>query len=304
MGNVLILLEHSGDKLRPSALSGITFGRKAREAQGGKLFLLLIGDHTEGAARDAAAYGADGVFTVNDGQLKEFLAETYAPIVARVGREQGASLVGAVATTLGKDLMPRVAALLDVAAVADVSGVAGPRSFRRATNAGNVFQTVELTSEAVVVSARQTEFAPATPAGGASAITALPAGAINSCGAEFVALHAQKRERPDLTEAKVVISGGRGMKEGANFKYLEEICDVVGAAMGASRAACDAGMVPNDLQVGQTGKVVAPELYIAVALSGAIQHLAGMKGSKVIAAINKNAKTPIFQVADYGLVTQ
>jgi electron transfer flavoprotein alpha subunit len=224
--------------------------------------------------------------------------------VARVAKEQGASLVGGTSTSVGKDLLPRVAGLLDAALAPDISAVLSARQFRRATNAGNVYQNLELATPTVVVSARQTEFPRAAATGSSSPVSAVAPGDIDARGAEFVELQTQKRDRPDLTEARIVVSGGRGMKEGKNFAIIEQICDVLGAAMGASRAACDAGMVPNDLQVGQTGKVVAPDLYIAIAISGAIQHLAGMKDSKVIVAINKDAEAPIFQLADYGLVAQ
>ena len=304
MGNVLIYLEQAEGALRPAALSAITFARAVHKAQGGKLLFLLIGDNVKGAAAQAATFGADGVLTVEAPALKNYLAETYAPIVARVAKEQGASLVGGTSTAVGKDLLPRVAGLLDAGLAPDISAVLAARQFRRATNAGNVYQTLEITSPIAVVSARQTEFARAAASGGSSLVAAVAPGNIDAQGAEFVELQTQKRDRPDLTEARIVVSGGRGMKDGKNFAQIEQICDVLGAAMGASRAACDAGMVPNDLQVGQTGKVVAPDLYIAVAISGAIQHLAGMKGSKVIVAINKDAEAPIFQLADYGLVMQ
>ena len=303
MGNVLVYLEQADGALRPAALSAISFARAAHKAHGGKLIFLLIGDNVKGAAAQAATFGADAVLTVEAPALKHFLAETYAPIVARVAREQTASLVGGTSTAVGKDLLPRVAGMLDAAMAPDISAVLGARQFRRASNAGNVYQGVELTSATIVVSARQTEFPRAAATGGNSPVSAVAPGDINALGAEFVELQTTKRDRPDLTEARVVVSGGRGMKDGKNFAQIEQICDVLGAAMGASRAACDAGMVPNDLQVGQTGKVVAPDLYIAVAISGAIQHLAGMKGSKVIVAINKDGDAPIFQLADYGLVT-
>ena len=303
MGHISAVLE-ADSALRPSAFSAITFARAAQKACGGKLLFLLIGDNVKAAATQAATFGADGVLTVEAPALRHYLAETYAPIIARIAREQGAVLVGGTATAVGKDLFPRVAGLLDAALAPDISQVLGAKQFRRASNAGNVIQTLELSGDLVVVSARQTEFARAQPTGSSSPVTAVAAGEVNALGAEFVELQTQKRDRPDLTEARIVVSGGRGMKEGKNFAALEQICDVLGAALGASRAACDAGMVPNDLQVGQTGKVVAPDLYIAVAISGAIQHLAGMKGSKVIVAINKDAEAPIFQLADYGLVMQ
>jgi len=304
MGNVLVFLEQADGALRPAALSAISFARAAHKAHGGKLLFLLVGDQVKAAAEQASTFGADAVFSVEAPALKNYLAETYAPIVARVAREQGASLIAGTATSVGKDLLPRVAGLLDAGLAPDVSAVLGAQKFLRASNAGNVLQTVEVQGEQVVVSARQTEFPRATPGGNKSPVTAVAAGDIDARGAEFVELQTQKRDRPDLTEARIVVSGGRGMKEGKNFAQIEQVCDVLGAAMGASRAACDAGMVPNDLQVGQTGKVVAPDLYIAIAISGAIQHLAGMKGSKVIVAINKDAEAPIFQIADYGLVTQ
>jgi electron transfer flavoprotein alpha subunit len=303
MGNTLIFLEQADGALRPAALSAIQFARAAHKAHGGQLFFLLIGDSVGKAAAQAATFGADGVFTVEAPALKNYLAETYAPIVARVAREKGATLIGGTSTAVGKDLLPRVAGILDAGFAPDISAVLGARQFRRAANAGNVLQAIEVQGDPIVVSARQTEFPRATATGSSSPVSALPAGEINALGAEFVELQTQKRDRPDLAEARVVVSGGRGMKEGKNFAQIEQICDVLGAAMGASRAACDAGMVPNDLQVGQTGKVVAPDLYIAVAISGAIQHLAGMKSSKVIAVINKDPEAPIFQVADYGLVT-
>jgi electron transfer flavoprotein alpha subunit len=184
----------------------------------------------------------------------------------------------------------------------DVIAVLAPNRFRRPAYAGNALEEVEVGGAVVVASVRQTAFAP-SPGGGSGAVETVAVAAVDPLGAELVALHAsQKSARPDLGEAKVVVSGGRGMREGANFKVLEELTDLLGGALGASRAAADAGMVPNELQVGQTGRVVAPQLYIAVAISGAIQHLAGMKGSKVIVAINKNPEEPIFQVADYGLV--
>jgi electron transfer flavoprotein alpha subunit len=256
-----------------------------------------------GAADEAAKLGAAEVVVVEAAGLENYLAETYAPIIAKVAQEKGATVVGATATAVGKDVLPRVAALLDCAMVSDVTGIVSANTFKRPMLAGNVIATIESATPVTVVTIRQTEFAPAQAGGGAAAVSKADAGAVDAKGASFVSLSAAKSDRPDLTEAKVVISGGRGMREGKNFDALAALADLFGGAMGASRAACDAGMVPNDLQVGQTGKVVAPQLYIAVAISGAIQHLAGMKGSKVIVAINKDPEAPIFQVADYGLVT-
>ena len=239
----------------------------------------------------------------DDARLEHYLAETYAPILARVAKDEGASAVVAAANNLGKDLMPRVAALLDAGMASDVSDVVDKNKFRRPILAGNAIAVVEVSSPVVVVTARQSEFPAATPSGPGT-VAKLDVGDVQSRGAEFVSLAQSKSERPELTEAKVVVSGGRGMKSGENFRFIEELADTMGAAVGASRAATDAGFVPADWQVGQTGKVVAPDLYWAIAISGAIQHLAGMKGSKVIVAINKDAEAPIFQIADYGLVTQ
>ncbi len=302
MANVLIFVEQSEGKLKSSSLPAITFGQEQAKATGGKLYLLLAGGGIGGAAGEAAAFGAAEVLVAESAQLGDYLAETYAPIVAEAARQKGASVVGATATAVGKDLLPRVAAKLEAALVAEAVEVTGANRWRRPLMAGNVIGEVESTTAITVVTVRQTAFPPATPSGGASPSGAFAVGEIDARGAKFISIATVKSERPDLTEAKVVVSGGRGMREGKNFEGLAELADLFGGAMGASRAAADAGMVPNDLQVGQTGKVVAPNLYIAVAISGAIQHLAGMKGSKVIVAINKDPEAPIFQVADYGLV--
>jgi electron transfer flavoprotein alpha subunit len=301
MGNVLTFVEYQGSALRGSALSAITAARDLAKHHGGNVVLLLAGKGAQAAAAQAATF-APKVVVVDDPGLENYLAETYAPIVARVATEQGASAVVACANNLGKDLFPRVAALLDAGLASDISGVTGKNTFRRPILAGNAIANVEVGTPLVLVTARQAEFAPAAPAGGAGEVQSAAAGALDARGAQFVGVSVSKSERPELTEAKTVVSGGRGMKNGENFKFLEALADTMGAAVGASRAATDAGFVPADLQVGQTGKVVAPNLYIAVAISGAIQHLAGMKGSKTIVAINKDAEAPIFQVADYGLI--
>ena len=303
MGNVLVVVEAHDGKLRTASLPAITFGKQMAEKAGGTFSLLIAGKGVAGAAEEAAKFGAAEVLVADDAKLEHYLAETYAPIVAKAAKDKGATVVAATSTSTGKDLLPRVAALLDAGLVSDVIAIAGPTSFKRPMMAGNVIATVEVTTPIIVASIRQTEFKPAEPAGGGSTITKLDGAIADGTRAEFVSVAESKSERPELTEAKIVVSGGRGMKEGKNFEQVAALADLLGGAMGASRAACDAGMVPNDLQVGQTGKVVAPQLYIAIAISGAIQHLAGMKGSKVIVAINKDAEAPIFQVADYGLVT-
>jgi electron transfer flavoprotein alpha subunit len=303
MGNVLIVVEQSGGQLRTASLPAVSFGKQMAEAAGGKLTLLVIGNNVAKAAEEAAKLGAAEVLVAESPALEHYLAETYAPIVVKAAQDKGATVVGATATAQGKDLLPRVAGILDCALVSDVTGVLGPNKFKRPMMAGNVILSVESSTPVTAVTVRQTEFPPAQAGGAAAAISKIDAGTVDAKGAQFVSLQASKSERPELTEAKVVVSGGRGMREGKNFEQVAAIADLLGGAMGASRAACDAGMVPNDLQVGQTGKVVAPQLYIAIAISGAIQHLAGMKGSKTIVAINKDPEAPIFQVADYGLVT-
>ena len=302
MGNVLIVVEQLNGQLRTASLPAVTFGKQLAEKSGGQLLLLVAGKGVAGAAQEAAKLGAHEVLVADDGALEHYLAETFAPIVAKAAKEKNATMVAASSTAFGKDLMPRVAALLDAGLVADVIGVVSDKQFKRPIMAGNVIVTVEVATPIVVATVRQTEFAPAQPGSQNSQIVNMPAAGADPRGAQFVSLHESKSERPELTEAKIVVSGGRGMREGKNFEQVAALADLLGGAMGASRAACDAGMVPNDLQVGQTGKVVAPQLYVAIAISGAIQHLAGMKGSKVIVAINKDPEAPIFQVADYGLV--
>jgi electron transfer flavoprotein alpha subunit len=301
MGAVVVFLESTDKGIRSASLPAITAARELGKHHGGPVVGVLIGTGLGAAATEAARY-VDKVLVFDHQGLAAALAETWAPQLAAAVKQAGASALVGSASSTGKDVLPRAAALLEAGMASDVMAVKGAKAFRRPTYAGNALADVEVTTPIVVASVRQTEFPPATPAAASGAIEAGPVGAIDPLGAELVGVQATKSARPELTEAKVVVSGGRGMKAGENFKILEQLTDLLGGALGASRAACDAGMVPNDLQVGQTGKVVAPSLYIAVAISGAIQHLAGMKGSKVIVAINKDAEAPIFQVADYGLV--
>ncbi|HTL36435.1 MAG TPA: electron transfer flavoprotein subunit alpha/FixB family protein [Kofleriaceae bacterium] len=303
MGNVLAFCEFQGDALRTSALANLAFARQAAQAHGGDVVALLVGAGAQAASANAAKY-APKVVVVEDAKLDHYLAETYAPVLAKLAKEQNASVVCATATAVGKDVMPRVAALLDAGMASDIAKLDGKNKFVRPILAGNAYSTVEIGTPVICVTVRQSEFEPAGELGGAGSVSTATAGDVNALGAAFDHLDAQKSDRPDLSDAKVVVSGGRGMKSGENFKVLEELADLLGAAMGASRAATDAGMVPADWQVGQTGKIVAPNLYFAVAISGAIQHLAGMKGSKTIVAINKNKDEPIFQVADYGVVQE
>lgn len=305
MGNVLALCEFEGASLRSSALANLAFARTAAQAHGGEVIAVLVGTGAQ-AASGAAAKFAPKIIVVEDAQLSHYLAETYAPIVARLAREHSATVVTATATAVGKDLIPRVAALLDAGMASDIARASSTakNQFVRPVLAGNAYSTVEISTPIICVTVRQSEFEPAAELGAAGSVTTAPAGTIDSLGASFDHVDAQKRDRPDLADAKIVVAGGRGMKNGENFKVLEELADLLGAAMGASRAATDAGMVPADWQVGQTGKIVAPNLYIAVGISGAIQHLAGMKGSKTIVAINKKGDEPIFSVADYGIVQE
>jgi len=275
----------------------VTAARQLAQHHGGPVVGLVLGP----GAADAARY-VDKVWSYDAPALRTPLAETWAPVLAGAAKKLGATALVGSATSTGKDVLPRAAGLLEAGMASDITAVKGPKTFRRPTFAGNALTDVEVLTPVVVASVRQTEFAPAPPAAAPGTVEAQDPGPVDALGSEVVALHATKSVRPELTEAQVVVSGGRGMKSGENFKVLEQLTDLLGGALGASRAAADAGMVPNDLQVGQTGKVVAPKLYIAVAISGAIQHLAGMKGSKVIVAINKDAEAPIFQVADYGLV--
>jgi electron transfer flavoprotein alpha subunit len=308
MPAVVVFCEASETGIRPASLPALTAGARLAEQHKGPLVALVIGSAIGAAAKDAARYAAK-VLAYDDAKLATVggmaapLAETFAPLMADAVKRVGAAALIGTATSSGKDILPRAAALLGAGMVSDVIAVNGPNRFRRPAYAGNTLEDVEVAGPVVVASVRQTEFPHATAAAAAGEIEMVAVGAVDALGAEVVALHATQSARPDLGEAKVVVSGGRGMKAGENFKILEQLTDLLGGALGASRAACDAGMVPNDLQVGQTGKVVAPDLYIAVAISGAIQHLAGMKGSKVIVAINKDPEAPIFQVADYGLVS-
>ena len=302
MGAVLVFCESDEKGVRSASLPALTAGAALAKAQGGPLVAVLIGQGLSAAAADAAKR-ASRVLVYDDAKLAAPLAETWAPQLADAVKRAGASALLGTASSTGKDILPRAAALLGAGMASDIIAVVGANRFKRPAYAGNATEEVEVSGGVVVASVRQTAFAPAAPDGSAGAVENVAAAAADALGAELVAVHAsQKSARPDLGEAKVVVSGGRGMREGKNFKVLEELTDLLGGALGASRAAADAGMVPNELQVGQTGRVVAPQLYIAVAISGAIQHLAGMKGSKVIVAINKDGEAPIFQVADYGLV--
>jgi electron transfer flavoprotein alpha subunit len=293
---ILVVAEHDNQGLKPATLNTVA----AAQAIGDDVHILVAGKDARSAAEVAAKIGGvSKVLLADDATLDHGLAENLAPLIVKLAA--GYSHVLAPATTSGKNVMPRVAALLDVMQVSDISAVVSPDTFVRPIYAGNALATVQSKDKVKIVTVRATGFPAAAAEGGSAAIEAVPAaGAVGL--SEFVGAELSKSERPELTSARIVISGGRGMQSGDNFHLLEKVADKLGAAVGASRAAVDAGFVPNDYQVGQTGKIVAPELYIAVGISGAIQHLAGMKDSKVIVAINKDEEAPIFQIADYGLV--
>jgi electron transfer flavoprotein alpha subunit len=305
MSKVLVVLETAGGQVRPHCLPGITCAAQIARATGGQLVLLVLGaDPT--AAADAVAqagYGSAGVLTLANRELEPFTAEAWADAIVAAVKATGATHVGGTASSTLRDALPRAAALLDAPLVSEVVKVKSADTYTRPVSAGRALVDVKVSGPVVAFTARGTEFEPAQPAG-AVAVSALPAPQVQTRGVAVKGVQKTESSRPALTEAKVVVSGGRGMKEGANFKVLEQLTDLLGGALGASRAATDAGMVPADLQVGQTGKIVAPDLYIAVAISGAIQHLAGMKGSKTIVAINKDEEAPIFQVADYSLTAK
>src|SRR4051812_42931592 len=293
----LLVAEHNNAHLRDATAKALA----AATALGAPVHVLVAGLNARPAAQAAAKLdGVEKVLLADDAKYEHMLAEPAAALVASLAGPYDA--IVAAATTTGKNVMPRVAALLDVMQISDIIKVVSADTFERPIYAGNAIQTVQSSDAKKVVTVRTASFQAAAGAGGSAAIEAVPA-AQDPAVSSFKREELSKSDRPELTSAKIIISGGRAMQNAENFKtYIEPVADRLGAAMGASRAAVDAGYAPNDWQVGQTGKVVAPDLYIAVGISGAIQHLAGMKDSKVIVAINKDDEAPIFQVADYGLV--
>ena len=292
----LVLAEHDNTSLKAATLNTVTAAAKA----GGEVHILVVGHNAAAAAQQAAKIqGVSKVLLADGPQFAGGLAEAVsAQVVALAGSY---SHVFGAATAYGKNILPRVAAKLDVAQVSDIISVESPDTFTRPIYAGNAIATVQSADKVKVVTARPTNFDAVAAEGGSAAVETVDAVSAGDAS-RFISRDIAKSDRPELQGAKVVVSGGRGMGSAENFKLLEPLADKLNAAMGASRAAVDAGYAPNDWQVGQTGKVVAPQLYIAVGISGAIQHLAGMKDSKVIVAINKDPEAPIFQVADYGLV--
>lgn len=293
---ILIIAEHDNNTIRQATLNTVTAAMQI----GGDIHIAILGSSVNGAAQTAAAIsGVSKVLTFDDASLAEQGSEVLAAQILSVAN--GYSHILAPATSIGKSVLPRVAAKLDVAQVSDIIKVESADTFVRPIYAGNVLATVQATDSIKVLTVRTTGFDAAINTGGSALIEAQSVQTINHASV-FVSREVAKSDRPELTAAATVVSGGRGVGSAENFKIIEALADKLGAAMGASRAAVDAGYVSNDLQVGQTGKIVAPQLYIAVGISGAIQHQAGMKDSKVIVAINKNPDEPIFQIADYGIV--
>jgi electron transfer flavoprotein alpha subunit len=295
--STLILAEHDNQTLKPATLSAVT----AAQQMGGDIHIVVAGADCAAVATEAAAVaGVSKVLLADNAAYAHHLAENVSLLVAELGA--GYDAIIATATASAKNIMPRVAALLDVAQISEIMSVESVDTYKRPIYAGNVIATVQSSDAKKVITVRGTSFDPAPAQGGSASIEAVSS--VHDAGiSTFVKEEVAVSDRPELTAASAVISGGRGMQNGENFALLDGIADKLNAAIGASRAAVDAGFVPNDMQVGQTGKIVAPDLYIAVGISGAIQHLAGMKDSKVIVAINKDEDAPIFQVADYGLVS-
>ena len=294
--SILILCDHENGQLSPVTLNTIT----AATQIGGDIDLLVAGDASGNVVKAAASIAnVNKVLAANDKVFENGLAENLTPLLQSLSADY--SHILASATTTGKNVMPRLAAKLDVMQISDIIKVVDTNTFQRPIYAGNALQTVSSSEAIKIITVRGTAFEAATAKGGSAAIETLQS--TGDAGlSTYINSELSSSERPELTSAPIVISGGRGMQDGANFTMLEKIADKLGAAVGASRAAVDAGFVSNEYQVGQTGKVVAPDLYLAVGISGAIQHLAGMKDSKIIVAINKDDEAPIFQVADYGLV--
>jgi electron transfer flavoprotein alpha subunit len=292
----LVIAEHDNHALKGATGHALS----AALAIGGEVHVLVAGLNCRAIAEEAAKFaGVAKVLLAEVAALEHPLAEDLASLVLSLAESY--SHVIAPATTFGKNFMPRVAALLDVAQISDISAVISPDTFERPIYAGNALARVQSRDAIKIITVRGTAFPAAKPGGSGASIEIVAPPAASGLS-RFVGAEIARSERPELTAARIIVSGGRGMQSGENFKLLEKLADRLGAAVGASRAAVDAGFVPNDYQVGQTGKIVAPELYIAVGISGAIQHLAGMKDSKVIVAINKDEEAPIFQIADYGIV--
>ena len=294
--STLVIAEHDNTNLKPATLNTVA----AANVIGGAVHILVAGHSCQSVADEAAAVdGVEKVILADDSAYENQLAESTANLIKLISSDY--SHILAPATTFGKNVLPRLSALLDVQQISEITEVVSEDTFKRPIYAGSCIATVKSSDVVKVITVRATAFDPVDASGGSASVESISADGVSDLSS-FVNEEIAQSDRPELTAASIVISGGRGMQSGDNFHLLETIADKLGAAVGASRAAVDAGFVPNDYQVGQTGKIVAPDLYIAVGISGAIQHLAGMKDSKVIVAINKDEDAPIFQVADYGLV--
>ena len=300
MHSVLLVVEHRGGKTKTATLNALTCARKIAEKRNAKLCLLVIGKDVQDIAASLRSFGVDMIYIVEDESLENCMAETWGHVTAEVARQCDAVFVGMNSGTTGRNLMPRVAAKLDAGMITDLIEFDG-ENYIREMWAGNAQATMVVDTPIAVATIQGTAFATAEP-GGKDSLTTLLEIPLPETKTRFLEIRETHSDRPDATEACVVVSGGRGMKGPENFKLIEELTDLFGGAVGASRAAVDSGWISNDFQVGQTGKNVAPDLYVAVGISGAIQHLAGMKNSKVIVAINKDEDAPIFEVADAGLV--
>uniref|UniRef100_A0A8C4TE70 Electron transfer flavoprotein subunit alpha n=1 Tax=Erpetoichthys calabaricus TaxID=27687 RepID=A0A8C4TE70_ERPCA len=295
--STLVVAEHNNEKLTPITLNAITAAKRL----GGEVFCLVAGTNCSKVSQLCKVQGVQKVLVAQHDAYKGFLPEELTPLLLASQKQFNFTHICAGASAFGKSILPRLAAKLDVAPVSDVTEIKSPDTFVRPIYAGNALCTVKCKSKVKVFTVRGTSFEASPTNGGSASIETVTTDSTVGLS-EWLEQNLTKSDRPELTSAKVVVSGGRGLKSGENFKLLYDLADQLQAAVGASRAAVDAGFVPNDMQVGQTGKIVAPELYIAVGISGAIQHLAGMKDSKTIVAINKDPEAPIFQVADYGLV--
>ena len=300
MSSVCVIAEHQSGKLKKSTLNAIMFGKDAAQKLGAELCVVVMGQNISGVADELKSYGASKIVVADDAGLENYTAEQWAHVAADAAEKNDAVLVGMVSGTTGKDMMPRVAVKLNAGMGSDVVGFDG-EFFTRGMWAGNALATIDITTSIKVVTIQATAFAAAESVGEESVIENMEVSLANT-KTRFVEMRQTVSERPDPTEASVVITGGRGVNGAENFKIIERLADIFGGAVGATRAAVDAGWVPNDLQIGQTGKMVAPDLYVAAGLSGSIQHQAGMKNSKVIVAVNKDEEAPIFEIADFGIV--
>ena len=300
MSSVCIIAEHQNGKLKKSTLNAITFGKDAAQKLSADLCVVVIGHNVSDVADELKTYGASKIIVADDSGLENYTAESWSYAAAEAARKCDAVLVGMASGTTGKDMMPRVAVKLNAGMGSDIVGFDG-KCFTRGMWAGNAMATIDITTSVKVVTIQTTAFGAAEPVEGESVVEQLDI-SLPQTKTRFVEMRQTVSERPDPTEASVVITGGRGVNGAENFKIIERLADIFGGAVGATRAAVDAGWVPNDLQIGQTGKMVAPDLYVAAGLSGSIQHQAGMKNSKVIVAINKDEEAPIFQISDFGIV--